>query len=140
MCEPTSSDRGAFDKTYVYKQLLPSPPESNSHHIQPIACHNAYIPEMSNIFVAHDLTPYRNIRTAHEGKFSNFLAFVGRPDLAKSSDVMDKSAYAIQVGDDLTTFNIPTSLIHEGAASFSDQQRGSAIQTVLHVCRTVQWS
>jgi hypothetical protein len=65
---------------------------------------------MTNIFVAHDLTPYRNIRTTHEDKFSNFLAFVGRQDLAKSS-VMDKSAYAIQVGDDLTMFNIPTCIL-----------------------------
>ena len=55
---------------------------------------------MSNILVARDLVPYKNIRTDHEGKFSNFLVFVGRPELAKSSQ-LDKSAYAIQVGDDL---------------------------------------
>jgi hypothetical protein len=52
---------------------------------------------MSGILDASDLVPYRDIRTDHEGKFSNFLEFVGRRELAKSSQ-LDKSAYAIQVG------------------------------------------
>jgi len=51
---------------------------------------------MSNILVALDLVPYKNIRTDHEGKFSNFLVFMGRPELAKSSQ-LDRSAYAIQL-------------------------------------------
>ena len=53
---------------------------------------------MSDILAAHDLVPYKNIITAHEAKFSNFLVFMGRPELAKSSQ-LDRSAYAIQVGD-----------------------------------------
>ena len=48
------------------------------------------------LLAAHDLLAYNDIRTDHEGKFSNFLVFVGRPELAKLSQ-LDKSAYAIQV-------------------------------------------
>jgi hypothetical protein len=58
---------------------------------------------MFNLLAAPDLVPYKKIRTGHEGKFSNFLVFVGRADLAGSSQ-MDKSAYVIQVGDGLAAF------------------------------------
>jgi hypothetical protein len=45
---------------------------------------------------APDITVYKPIRTGHESKFSAFLAFSGRPDLA-TGKTLDTSAYVIQV-------------------------------------------
>lgn len=51
---------------------------------------------MSQILSAPDIVAYRPIRTGQENKFSTFLDFIGRADLAKQH-TPDTSNYVIQV-------------------------------------------